>query len=321
MAPTQISDYTILPLTIPATASYPHQTTHTLYLRPHAPKIPTADSSRSLFLVNVPIDSTHSHFRAIFTNLLGAGKFEDIVFENQRSSTSTSSTVAILEKNTAQNKIGNGKKRKRGQDEDVKVEVGLPETWDREVRGSGSTAVVVLVDERCVELAIKSILKLHKKAAKSKSKGSENVWPVWGEGLNTDVPNLGSARYATHHKLRFPDQKTLLANVDAFMSAFNAAEENANAERKRQRNVVDEDGFITVSRGGRVGPSRMEDAERKRAEQEEKEKKRVGEMGDFYRFQMREQRKKEAGELVREFEADKEKIRRLREGRGRFRPE
>ena len=247
------------------------------------------------------------HLRAVFTSLIGAGRVEDVSFEHERKPAPLSQelVLAAAQKN---------KKRKRGTDDtDLAVEE-LPQTWDRDLRRSGSTAVVTLVDEKSVEGVLKSLRKLHKSAKASK-------WPVWGEGVDGKVPALGSSRYVAHQKLRYPDSATLQRNVDTFMAAFNSAEEEKARLAKRQRNVPDEDGFVTVSRGGRVGPARAEEAEAKRKEAEEKEKQKRESMGDFYRFQMREKRKEQQGELVKRFEEDRKKVESMREKRGKFRPE
>lgn len=286
----KIGDYSVLRLTIPPSIAYPKPADHTIYLRPHAPKIPTESSSRSLFLVNVPIDSTEAHLRAVFTSLVGAGRVEDVTFEHEKKPVEASREVALV---SAQK----NKKRKRGEEVDVGA-VELPQTWDRELRRSGSTAVVVLVDGKSVDGALKAVRKLHKSSTGS----SKSVWPVWGQGVESRVSKLGSERYAIHHALRYPDPATLQAGVDAYMDAFNKREEERQRGEKRARGVPDEDGFVTVGRGGRTGPARREEAEEKKREMDEKEKRKAEGRGDFYRFQMREKRKEEAGMLVKRFE-------------------
>ncbi|RDL38970.1 Uncharacterized protein BP5553_03310 [Venustampulla echinocandica] len=310
-----IKDYTILPLILPQTPSFPVQATHTLYLRPHAPKIPTEADERSLFLVNIPIDTTPTHLRAVFASVLGgAGRVEDVFIEGEKG-VQQSSTLAIAPPNA-----GGSRKRKRGNDEDDAdaSEYPLPDLWDRTLHRSGSTAVVVLVDNKSVEAVLKSIRKLHKS-------GKQGRFPVWGAGLEDKLAALGSARYEAHHALRYPDPTSLQANVDAFMTAFNAREESKRREDARKRSGPDEEGFVTVTRGGRAGPARRGEAEEKRKEMEEREEKKRREMetGGFYRFQVRERRKKEQGELVRRFEEDKRRVEKLREGKGKrgLRPE
>ncbi|KAI9055803.1 hypothetical protein LZ554_000743 [Drepanopeziza brunnea f. sp. 'monogermtubi'] len=303
----QIGEYTVLPLTIPSTPAYPKPATHTLYLRPHAPNIPTANDSRSLFLVNVPIDSTSAHIRAVIVSLLGAGRFESVSFEHETKTQATPSTPVQAQPTN--------KKRKRGDVDTVPEE--LPYTWNRKLRRSGSTAVVLLVDERSVENALKAARKISRS-------GKERSRPVWGGDGVADVPELGSRRYAAHQELRFPSREELQRNVDSFMTGFNALEEAKAKEAKRARNVPDADGFVTVVRGGsRTGPARVEDAERKRAEMEAKERERREGLrtGGFYRFQVRERRKEEQGELVKRFEEDRRRVGEMKERRGRFRPE
>lgn len=316
----KIGEFTVLPLSIPPTPAFSKPTTHTLYLRPHSPKIPTANDSRSLFLVNVPIDSTSEHLRGVFVSLLGAGRFESVTFEHENQGPGTKAVV----KPTPNKNVNKGNKRKRA-DAVANEEEGsqpLPLIWDRALRRSGSTAVVLLVDAASVAGALR--------AARKAGQGSRAV--VWGAGIGAAADSsllLGSARYAAHQRLRFPDEAVLQANVDAYMTAFNRAEEARARETKRSRGVVDEDGFVTVVRGAARGGGgvRAEDAERKRGELEEREGKKREELaggllGGFYRFQGREKRKSEQGELVRRFEEDRRRVEEMRRTKkGGFRPE
>ncbi|TVY58309.1 Ribosomal RNA-processing protein 7 [Lachnellula cervina] len=307
MAPQEtstISNFTILPILLPPSPalSHPTKTTHTLYIRPNNPKIPTEADARSVFVVNVPVDATVAHLKGVFAHLSGGvvGRVEDVIFEDQSPIPSKNRTAIV------------DRKRKREEEqEDLAQSQELPCTWDRETRKSGGNAVVVFVDGRSMEGVLKSVRKLHKSKA----------YPLWGHGISSKVPALGSSRYAAHHALRYPDPRTLQRNVDAYMTAFNAGEMQRQREAKRLRNVPDEDGFVTVTKGGRVGPAKAEEAERMRAEAEERAKVRTGE--GFYRFQVREMRKVEQGELVRQFEEDKKRVEGMRErrGRGGFRPE
>lgn len=192
--------------------------------------------------------------------------------------------------------------------------IELPAVWDRELHKSGSTAVVVLADRKMVESVLKAVKKVHKS-------GDHPVWGMTPEGKPVKAPALGSARYLMHQKLRFPDKAELQASVDAYMAAFNSKEEAAAREAKRVRNEPDEDGFITVTRGGRTGPARKEEAEEARRKELEKEEEKRKSMGDFYRFQGRERRKEEQKELVRQFEEDRKRVEELKAQRGKFRPE
>lgn len=105
-----------------------------------------------------------------------------------------------------------------------------------------------------------------------------------------------------HHNLRFPDKAVLQHSVDAFMDAFSEQEKKAKLALARQA-IPDEDGFITVVRGGRRAPARQEDA----LAVAEKKKGKT-ELKDFYRFQVREVRKEKHQQLLAKFEQDKKKV-------------
>lgn len=305
---TNVGEYSILPVSIPAIASFPVSPVHFIYVRPHSPKIPTPADSRSLFLVNLPIDSTEGHIRAIFTSLLGAGRFEKCIFENERNNAPTAETLPGI---TIVEKVRPSKKRKATHEDESRDATALPKIWNRDLHQSGGTAVAVLADEKSVELALKAIRKVCK----------SGHFPVWGQGVKQSAP-LGSARYLAHQKLRYPAAELLQSAVDNYMAAWNEREEEAARLAKRMRNVPDEDGFVTVTRGGRTGPARMHDAEEARRKEVEKEEAKRKSMGDFYRFQGRERRKEEQGELVKRFEEDRKRVEQLKsERKGRFRPE
>lgn len=171
--PHTVHEYTILPLTLPATPSFPKSTKHYLYLRPNAPKITTEDTPREVFLVNIPIDATESHVRHLFNEQLSGARVEKVEFEGARTGRKITAPVAP--------KTGSRKRKRGGEGEGG--EVLSPVTWDREVRGSGSTGVVTFVDAVSAEMAIKE--------ARRAGKTGREV--VWGEGVDQKVPALGSA--------------------------------------------------------------------------------------------------------------------------------
>jgi len=137
---------------------------------------------------------------------------------------------------------------------------------------------------------------------------SPPIWPSSGA--------LGIARYAQHHRLRFPSSAHLQASVDSFAAAFGEVEEEARRAAARRRQEPDADGFVTVTRGGRVKPARQDEA--KRVLEEKAAKKGV--LSGFYRFQVREDKKKRQQELLAKFEEDRKRVEERKKGR-RFIPE
>lgn len=306
--PTTVQDFIVLPITFPALPAFPKETTHYIYVRANAPRVPTADTPRELFLVNVPVDSTEIHIKSLFADQLGGGRIEDVEFEDATAKIGKGIKATIIRPESKK-----GKKRKRAiEDDGAGVEedkaVGLlPETWDRQLHRSGATAVARFVDRASAEMALKQV----KRAVKSSQK------IIWGAGVSNKVPPLGSARYRRHHELTYPDPALLKASVDEYMSAFNSAETERTRQLARQRSAPDEDGFITVTRGGKGGraPAREELTKAREQELKERDKNRVRD--DFYRFQLREKMKEAAKELVDGFERDRRKIDGMREQRMR----
>ncbi|KAL8828075.1 MAG: hypothetical protein Q9170_006760 [Blastenia crenularia] len=305
--PLEIAGYKILPLSLPPLPSYPVSATHYLYLQPHEPKLPTPTAARSLFLVNVPIDSTELHIKNLFSIQLGLpqGRIEEVQFAGSKKRVTGANDAAERPRKEKQSK-----KRKRGHEMGVIEELEgaeLPATWDRDLRKEGLTAVVVFVDRPSMDAAYKAVKKIVKVGEK----------PVWGEGLEGKIPALGSARYFNHHKLQYPNKEQLLQSVNTYMTAFAAREAAQTRLQARQRQVPDADGFVTVTKGGRNGPARQEIAQEVALKQKEKQKG----LEDFYRFQHREKKKAKAAELMRKFEADRKKVEQMKARRNTFTPE
>ncbi|KAI0813278.1 ribosomal RNA-processing protein 7-domain-containing protein [Xylaria sp. FL0064] len=307
---TSSKDFSTLPVSIPPPPSYPVHATHYIYLRRNAPKIATPDDSRSLYLSNVPCDSTEAHFRALFASLVGAGRFESITFEKDKKSAEVSHEPAQAERLAKHHK-----KRKR-EDEELQhrkeeAAAELPDTWARELHRSGSSAIALLADEKSVDVVLKAVKKLTK----------TKKYPVWGEGLKEGVPVLGSQWLKTHNKLSYPGNDVVQAMVDAYFTVFNRKEEEAHQLAKRLRNEPDEDGFVMVTRGGRSAPARRDEAEEAKQKMLDRQQKKKDETQNFYRFQLREKRKAEQMELLKKFDEDKKKVQAMKEKRGKFRPE
>ncbi|KAF2637401.1 hypothetical protein P280DRAFT_433094 [Massarina eburnea CBS 473.64] len=324
--PTKVGTFTILPLTLPTLsglASAQTETHHYLYVQPHAPPHPTSSSARSLFMTNIPPDATETNIRALFNDQLGGVKVEGVEFESAipglpvhkrwKGGVAPGAMAGIKRK-----REGEEAKRSDGKDgrEDSEVvaegvvedeKSTLPRTWGGEVRASGSTAVVVFVDRESLSGAWKEVRRVVKQ-------GVEVRWKA-GEGV-------GVGRYKTHATLQYPSPTHLTTTTAAYLAQFDTIQTLRNRMLAKSRSVADEDGFITVTRGGgRTAPAaRLELVEQKRDELEERKKKNAVK-DDFYRFQNREKRKEEESRLRRGFEKDRQRVLEMRERRGRVVPE
>lgn len=300
----EVAGYTTLSLQLPETSAYPKPATHYLYLRPHEPRVPDPDSPRSLFIVNIPVDTTEVHLRHLFGTQLSAGRVESVSFEDVPVKKRGVATA------TESNLAHGSKKRKRVTADDVQSQlddVTLPSTWDRQLQKSGAHAIVVFADKPSMESSLKA-------ATKAAKKGTTIVW---GEGIPADrAPALGLQRYLAHERMRYPERATLLRTVNDFMTVFTQVAEARKREESRRLAEPDDDGFVTVTHGPKLNSVAREDELK---ELVEKQKKKAEGLEDFYRFQSREKRKERQNELLRRFDNDKKKLQDIKKRRGKIR--
>lgn len=300
--PHEIAGYTILPLQFPKTPVFPAPATHYLYLRPHEPRLPDPDSPRSLFLVNIPIDTTETHLRHLFGTQLSAGRVERVEFENIPTKKNAGQILT-------QGNVAKSKKRKRVTADELQNQlddIELPPTYDRQLQKSGAHAVVVFADKPSMEASMKAAVKAAKRDVKI----------IWGDGIEDRIPPLGLARYVGHDLYRYPDRKELLRTVNDYMTIFTQVAEVRKKEQSRAVQEPDEDGFITVSHGPKLNSVAREEEYK---EMVEKQKKKAEGFEDFYRFQSREKRKEKQNDLLKRFDEDKKKLDDLKKRKGKIR--
>ncbi|RAL08656.1 putative ribosomal small subunit assembly protein [Aspergillus homomorphus CBS 101889] len=312
----EIAGYTVLPLQFPKTSSA-KAATHYMYLRAHEPRNPDEDTPRSMFIVNVPIDTTETHLRHLFGTQLSAGRVERVHFESVPTKKGQVAAPQAL--------VGGGvgssknKKRKRVTADELESqleEIELPPVWDRPLQKSGAHAIVVFVDKPSMEASLKAARKAARKAVGGSS-SSKKI--VWGEGLDEDrVPALGLERYLIHSQAQYPSRSELLRTVNDFMTVFEQVAEVRKREAARKAQEPDEDGFVTVTSGPKLADATREDEAR---ELIEKQRKKQEGLEDFYRFQSREKRKERQNELLRKFDEDKRKLADMKKRKGKFAPE
>lgn len=294
----EISGYGVLPLQLPQAPSFSEPATHFLYLRPHEPRIPDPDSSRSLFVVNLPIDTTETHLRHLFGSQLSAGRVEKVQFED-----------VPIKKQSQQANTTSSKKRKRITADELQnhlEKIDLPATWNRELQKSGTHAVIIFVDKPSKEASLKAAHKAAKRGTKL----------VWGQGIEDRVPELGLDRYLAHERLRYPNRAELLRTVNEYMNVFTQVAEVRRREEASRTQVPDEDGFVTVTHGPKLNSVAREDETK---ELVKKQQEKTKGLEDFYRFQSREKRKERQNDLLRKFDEDKKRLQEMKQRRGKIR--
>eukprot|EP00985_Skeletonema_marinoi_P004111 scaffold1804_cov134-Skeletonema_marinoi.AAC.7 len=136
------------------------------------------------------------------------------------------------------------------------------------------------------------------------------------------------AEQARQKAYRHMSRQQLMQLCNETMAAYEDQEAEAERRAKLAAEQPDEDGFITVTHGTTPSFGAANDfeeekhgAHRRKAGKRSRKRKATGadEQQDFYRFQMKETRKKEVQDLKARFEEDLKKVRKMKEQKA-FRP-
>lgn len=301
----EINGYKVLPVQFPGLS-----TTHYLYFRQHSSKkgedvlLP---SSRTLYLYNLPADTTERDLRRLFN---GIARIARVVFHDVVGSDAIKDN-AVAAKMTAE--LAKALMGDNNNTTDKKEEGTVDPVPRGQLLKSGASAHIVLLEDE----EMKNVLNM--------KAGTITEWPLH-EAEETRDPRdyRGISRYLYEYRAARPPTELLKKEVDAYMAKFEEAKYERERILSQQQNVADEDGFITVVRRG--GSNKNTDgtatvtamsATDARLAGENKKKQAV--YGDLYRFQVRERKRDQLTELRKKFEEDKEKIARMRQAR-HFRP-
>ena len=296
--PRDIFGFTILPVMLPETPAFPYVVNHYLFIKRHEARDPHESVERSLFIANVPVLTTEAHIKHLFKSQLQAGIIERVEFSD-----ATSSTGAVSSKQLQKT----GRKRKRITADDLESQLEaykLPQILDESQHVLGSQCVAVFVDKPSSEAALKAV----NRASRSKEPS------LWGESIESQLPPTGLERYKEQYRSQYPSRNDLVNLVDDFMSSYNRMIDLRSRDQAKKRQIPDDEGFVTVTKGTR-GMAKKEEADEMAAKQKQKNQG----LENFYRFQMREKRKEQQEEMVKNFEEDKRRVEELKRRRGRIR--
>lgn len=273
-----------------------------------------------MVVANVPRGA--DHFRALIATLAGgvAGRFEAVRWEGDEGAEGASESDEEVTRK--------GRKRKRGEmDLDDERDYGVAAELDlclgrgrrRVDTPAGRTAVLVLADVKAVQQVLRAADRL---ARPTTPKEKYPTWDGLEDGSSSRlVENEEDSMFSAPTRTNYQDPTALQALVDSWLQRFNESERAAAERARLARAEPDEDGFVTVSRssGARVAPVSMRAAEEARRRLAEREQRKREGMPDFYRWQLRERRRKQAEDVRRRFEEDRKMVEVMREERERKR--
>ncbi|CAH2269321.1 ribosomal RNA-processing protein 7 homolog A [Pararge aegeria] len=135
---------------------------------------------------------------------------------------------------------------------------------------------------------------------------------------NDQEVNIGMKKWIQEYNNSVEQPKLLKERIETFMKEH---DKKIDSEQKQEKQLEKEDdeGWVTVTKGGKVQSfARTDKVESKIMAKEESKKKRK-ELKNFYTFQIRESKMKHIVSLRQKFEEDKKKIVQIKQSR-RFKP-
>lgn len=298
-----IKGFTSLPIILPpsnATAVKARSVVHYAFFKKHSvPSSENADladrASRSLFFVNLPSDATFTNTKRFFTGLV-PGTIISSVLKKRLGVQEEFINFAKLT-----SEISGGEATEAGRN----VEDNLP----------NGTTLVEFVDKKNMNNFL-SQLKTVLPAEVDVETHKQFVWPV--EEL------VGTKRYQQRlGETYLAETQRLQQHISQSLVNFNRKETAAQAELQTPANLVDEDGFTLVVSSHRKTKQGIANAvnvaQSGKLQEQVKSKLKTKEKEDFYRYQIREKKKKEMQDLLDKFKSDQARVEEMKT-RKRFRP-
>ena len=293
----KIGDFLVL------TISYSPQATHYLYIRAHASRTASDDlpTDRTLFLVNIPPDSTERELITLFSSCGAIDKVkfggQDALPELDDNFSSCDEDEPAIEENTLMQEDQDATKTlnniKRGKKQPPPKVIPLPTVALRHMRRTGGTAHIVFTSTQGLSAALSL-------SSTSTSDTACLVWPKF-KATSAAEPS-GLTHYKAKYRALRPSLVTVREHADSSMEVFEyrqALERKGNSKYKKGEAIVDEDGFTLVTRGGAYGQtmgggvgvaSKKFMKEIKGDGSKRKKKKKTASKEGFYAFQIREKR-------------------------------
>lgn len=232
--------------------------THYVYFKKHDSRTnPDSTNNTSIFLCNLPILSDLQTIKKYFQSVALGATIEGYT---QSYLTDTTEDVWLdLTKLTSDLPVGNT-------DETASK---LPK----------NCAVVTFIDKSSFQLAFNSLKRLA-------SSGTVSTWPM---------KEITSSYFLNLYKLKILDKEKLSEKVAQALKDFDNAEQESIENLQNQASLVDEDGFQLVvgshrkTKAGILGKQNLAstvESEKAKNKMKKKEKQ------DFYRFQLRQRKKR-----------------------------
>ncbi|GMF60982.1 unnamed protein product [[Candida] boidinii] len=192
-----------------------------IYLKKHTTSTVSSSQTRSLFLVNLPIDTTLPQIKKFFQDVaIGA-----IVESFQSNDYYDSHQIGINELNIDISKLSN---------EDIGgIEQDSKDNSNNNSKIPLGCGIVTFLDKNGLNLALQSIKKI--------ISSGKNI-PIWPK----DLQATGTERYINNYRSKIMDSETLETESAESVLEFARKEQEAKDEIDNMKTITDEDGFTMV---------------------------------------------------------------------------
>lgn len=136
--------------------------------------------------------------------------------------------------------------------------------------------------------------------------------------LLSQSEEVGMKKWIREFKEQYPDKDKLKQNVDSFMYRYDNAMKQIEEEEKLA-GEEDQDGWIKVTKGGKIPCVPRTDANQLRAKEKLKNKNKRKDLLNSYSYQIRETKRQKIIELRQKFEEDKLRVQEMVDAR-KFKP-
>ena len=203
----------------------------------------------------------------------------------------------------------------------------------KEMSGAGEDLFVIRLDNDRMEQLKMETAQLMMSTRSNNDSDSEDDEEEVTDATTSNLTGIQAVAEQARQKAgRHISRQKLLEMCNAAMAAFEDEEAESERRAKLAAEQPDEDGFITVTHGssapsfGTTNDLEEEQYHRRKGGKRNRKRKAASgvvsgadELQDFYRFQLKETRKKEVGDLKKRFEEDLAKVKKMKEERA-YRP-
>lgn len=366
-------------LAVPVTVA-PSEARHWMYVRAHSAGASAVASTsklvdelpgeRTLFVVNLPVDTTESHLRHAFAK---AGTISTVKFsrhavrnkgeedeEDEREEMGEGEDEEDDEEGeeeeehhliaSSDGKVGKRRKKRRApmtSKNRVPHVVPLPSLDPREAMGSqtflttGSSAHIVFLDAPSLSRAMQLVhsglrwsdpFRSLRKQATKPTQDTPTTSASFLLSAGGTIPPTGLTYLLDQYTASRPDLPHIAAWANSRIALYQYRRAHPLPRKIGVRGVtlgpsgelLDEDGFIIVQRSGKYGragaPAQAGGSVGiAKPDFHQNSSNKAQGLQDFYRFQLREKKRQQLADLRAQFEADKQKVAKLKQAR-RFKP-